>query len=56
MVIEAASGRNWEIKKAVYYALGSIDESKVFQYDYAHMTSKLTSTGIYGPWDLVSDF
>lgn len=56
MVHDVSRGGDRQIPKVLYYAIGNIDESKVFKYDIEHMRHKVTETGHWGPWDLQTKY
>ena len=54
--IDVSRGRNIQMPKVIYYAIGHIDEDKVFKYDYKALRRKVTETGHWGPWDLATRY
>lgn len=51
-VIEVSMGRHFVLPKELYYAVGNIDESKVFKYTPEAMRRKVLAAKHWGPWDL----
>lgn len=54
-VIDQSNGRDIQMDKRVYYAVGKIDPKQkgaYKTYTFKEMKKKLTSTGHYGHWDL----
>lgn len=54
-VYDYSNGRNRELPRDVYYAIGGIkpnEKGAYMKYAYGDMKKKLLSTGHYGPWDL----
>jgi len=56
MVIDVSKGKKLELPKVFHYALGQIDESKLFKYNLEQMREKVLETGQWGPWDLITKY
>lgn len=52
MVIDNSNGNDVVMPKALYYAMGKIDESEVYSYPLAKFLSKAAKAKHYGPWDM----
>ena len=52
--IDVSQGKHLVLPKPFYYALGGINEDKIYKYNYEEMIEKTAETGRWGPWDLVS--
>jgi len=55
-VIDTAGGKDIRMSKILYYALGNIDESKVFKYKPEEFRKKVLEYEHWGPWDLQTEF
>lgn len=53
-VYDYSNGRNIKMPKILYYAIGNIDERKVYKYTRDEAIDKMVKSGHYGPWDLVT--
>jgi len=53
---DVSRGRDIQMPKDLYYALGNINESSVFKYDMEHMRQKILDSGHWGPWDLKTKY
>jgi hypothetical protein len=56
LVRDYSRDRKVEMPKIVYYALGNIEESKVFKYTPEEMRRKILDYEHWGPWDLQTEF
>ena len=53
MVIDTSNGRNIRMPRAVYFAIGRIDEiGNYIEYTFKEAADKMVETRHYGPWDL----
>jgi hypothetical protein len=53
MVLDFSNGRNIELDKRLYYALGQIDRlNNLHTYDQETFSEKISKFGTWGPWDL----
>ena len=53
MVIDTSNGRNIRMPRAVYFAIGRIDEiDNYIEYTFGEASKRIVDTGHYGPWDL----
>ena len=53
MVIDKSNGRDLQLPRMLYYAIGGIDEiGNYHEYTYDETVAKMLQTGHYGPWDL----
>ena len=53
MVIDKSNGRDLQLPRVIYYAIGQINDiDNIHEYTYEEMVAKMTQTGHYGPWDL----
>jgi len=55
-VIDVSGGRFLKLPKVIYYAIGRIEEDKVFKYDVRQVIDKTSETGNWGPWDLQTKY
>jgi len=51
-VFDFSNGRELEIPKQVYYALGHIKDSESFKYNEKELRKKVLKYKTWGPWDL----
>ena len=56
VVIDDSNGRSVEMPASAYYAIGNIDESKVFRYSYREAIEMAVDFETYGPWVPELDF
>ena len=54
LVIDKSRGRNIQMPKAIYYALGNIE--RTMRYTFEEMRKKILDHGTYGPWDLETEY
>ena len=54
MVIDTSNGRDIQLPKQLYYALGNIETTK--RYTMEKAMEKMLKIGHYGPWDLKSEY
>ena len=53
MVIDKSNGRDLQLPRMLYYAIGGIEEiGNYHEYTYDETVAKMFQTGHYGPWDL----
>lgn len=52
MVIDKSNGRDLNIPKALYYALGNISPSESIKYNPSEARKKILDNKHWGPWDL----
>lgn len=52
MVIDKSNGRDLNVPKALYYALGNINPEETVRYTMREAKLKMIETGIFGPWDI----
>lgn len=50
-VHDFSNGRNLTVPKILYYALGNIDEKKVFKYTPDQLRKIVVKDGTWGPWE-----
>ena len=52
-VIDKSNGRNIQMPKSLYFAIGQIyDLDNFYQYDYKAAQKKILDLSQWGPWDL----
>lgn len=52
MVIDKSNGRDINVPKVLYYALGNINPQETVRYTWKDVAEKMSTTGTYGPWDI----
>ena len=50
VVIDRSNGKNLELPREVYYALGNIKENDVSRYTYFEAIKQMSEHNNYGPW------
>ena len=51
LVIDRSNGLDVTTARALYYAVGQIDETDVIRYDAIDVRHNIVTTGHWGPWD-----
>lgn len=52
LVIDKSNGRDLNVPKNLYYALGHINPQETVRYTWKEAAHKMATTRNYGPWDI----